>query len=158
MPRFAVMWAILTNLTLYSRRLVIPSPNPCRLLPCDTELALGAGRRELGLPAPSAKTQKYAMIAMERANEAPKLLQLIQSIESPDSAMYGIGVRSALLIMVGHSLTRAVQSMHWTRNARRSQRLGCAGPGVTSPAAHPSVNFVPTRQTGGRYLHTLHKL
>merc|ERR1712166_760878 len=71
-----------------------------------------AGRRELGLPAPSAKTQKYAMIAMERANEAPKLLQLIQSIESPDSAIWHWS-----------------QSMHWTRNARRSQRLGCAGPG-----------------------------
>merc|ERR1719272_85379 len=55
-----------------------------------------AGRRELGLPAPSAKTQKYAMIAMERANEAPKLLQLIQSIESPDSAMFGIGVRACI--------------------------------------------------------------
>ena len=63
-----------------------------------TGLALGAGRRELGLPAPGIKTQKYAMIAMERANEAQKLLQLIQSSESPDSAMYGIGVRSALLV------------------------------------------------------------
>merc|ERR1711966_321306 len=55
-----------------------------------------AGRRELGLPAPGIKTQKYAMIAMERANEAQKLLQLIQSSESPDSAMYGIGVRACI--------------------------------------------------------------
>ena len=45
MPSFAVIWAILTKLTLYSLRLVIPSPNSCRLscerarVGCRTERA-----------------------------------------------------------------------------------------------------------------------